>query len=64
MTNHNIKSDKTLEYLEIKVFPLLCGMFGHKIFFLQFSWLISKWETKFSLGILWPNPISSTLFRD
>ena len=40
------------------------GMFGHKKNFLQFSWLIFKWETKFSLGILWPNPISSTLFRD
>ena len=33
-------------------------------FFLKFSRLIFKWETKFSLGILWPNPISSTLFRD
>ena len=49
---------------EIKVFPLYCGMFGNIIFlFLKLSRLIFKWETKFSLGILWSNPISSTLFR-
>jgi hypothetical protein len=34
------------------------------IFFLKLSSLICKWETKFTLGILWSNPISSTLFRD
>ena len=28
-------------------------------FILKFSWLIFEWETKFSLGILWPKPISS-----
>ena len=71
MTKHATKNGKTLKYgilpikQEIKVFQLFStffGMFGHIYFFLQFSWLIFKWETKFSLGILWPNPISSTLF--
>ena len=45
-------------------FSTFFGMFGDKKIFLQFSWLIFKWETKFSLGILWPNPISSILFSD
>ncbi len=45
-------------------FSTFFGMCGHKKIFLQFSWLIFKWKTKFILGILWPNPISSTLFRD
>ena len=33
-------------------------------FFLKFFRLIFRWETTFSLDILYPNPISSALFRD
>jgi hypothetical protein len=49
---------------EIKGFStFLWDVWSYDIF-LKFSRLIFKWETKFSLGILWSNPISSTLFGD
>ena len=73
MTKHTKKSEKSGKTLisclmgkipYFRVFPLFFGIFGNKKFFLQFCWLIFKWETKFSLGILWPNPISSILLGD
>ena len=33
-------------------------------FILKFSKQMFQWKTKFNIGILWPNPISSTLFRE
>ena len=67
------KSGKTLKSgilpikQEIKVFPLYSLFLWYVWsldFFPRFSWLIFTWETKYSLGILWPNPISSPLFRN
>ena len=47
-----------------RVFPLFGGIICQMILFSNFLSQFFKWETKFILGILWPNPISSTLFRD
>ena len=38
-------------------------MFGHKRFFLQFSCLIFKWETKFGLGIFVAKPYFKHFIR-
>jgi hypothetical protein len=42
------------------VFPTFWWYHLSNDFILKFSKQIFQWKTKFSLGILWPNPISST----
>jgi hypothetical protein len=44
------------------VFPTFWWYNLSNNFILKFSKQIFQWKTIFSLGILWPNPISSTLF--
>ena len=70
MTKNTIKKWKNPNVLLIgqntyfRVFPTFWWYDLSNDFIHKFSKQIFQWKTKSSLGILLPNPISSTLFRD
>ena len=66
MTKHTTKNWKKVEKPKslILEFPTFWWYHLSNDFILKFSEQIFQWKTISSLGILWPNPISSTLFRD